>query len=158
MSVKPKKTIKETPLLSITLRKYEKPFRLSEKEMVKKLCLSMGLLQPGDSRDVIVDILYIFLKSKNPLNAKEIEERTKFLRKEYDNEKKGITPANIRRQLKKLKDLMIIENKEKNYYFNEKESLKTIFEEKIKKYYLETITERVSEYCEYADKIRNNEN
>ena len=59
------KTIsKEIPLSEITLRKYEKPSKLSDRELVRKLCLSIGLLQPGDSRDVIVDILHVLLKSK----------------------------------------------------------------------------------------------
>ena len=44
----------EFPLAEITLRKYESPYELGRRELVKKICLSLGLLQPGDSRDVIV--------------------------------------------------------------------------------------------------------
>jgi len=59
------KTIsKEIPLAEITLRRYEKPSRLSDRELVRKLCLSTGLLQPGDSRDVIVDIFHVLIKAK----------------------------------------------------------------------------------------------
>ena len=46
--------MKYRPFSELTLRKYEKPFRSSGRELVKKLCLSIGLLQPGDGRDVIV--------------------------------------------------------------------------------------------------------
>jgi len=71
------KTIsKEIPLSEITLRRYEKPSKLSERELVRKLCLSIGLLQPGDSRDVIVDILHVLLKAKKQktlLSSDEIE-------------------------------------------------------------------------------------
>ncbi len=48
------KISKDIPLSEITLRRYEKPSKLSERELVRKICLSVGLLQPGDSRDVIV--------------------------------------------------------------------------------------------------------
>jgi hypothetical protein len=34
------------------------------RELVRKFCLSTGLLQPGDSRDVMVDILYVLLKAR----------------------------------------------------------------------------------------------
>ena len=54
-----KKVSKDIPLAEITLRKYEKPGELSKRDLIKKLCLSVGLLQPGDSRDVIVDIFYV---------------------------------------------------------------------------------------------------
>jgi chemotaxis signal transduction protein len=55
---------RETPISEITLRRYEKPYSASKRELLKKCCLSLGLLQPGDSRDVIVDILYILLEAK----------------------------------------------------------------------------------------------
>ena len=60
----PKTISREIPLSEITLRRYEKPSRLSERELVRKLCLSIGLLQPGDSRDIIVDILHVLIKAK----------------------------------------------------------------------------------------------
>ena len=50
------KIVSEQPLAEIILRKYELPRKAKERELVKKVCLSLGLLQPGDSRDVIVDI------------------------------------------------------------------------------------------------------
>ena len=55
-----KKSI-EAPLSEITLRRYEKPYNLNRRDVVQKLCLSLGLLQPGDSRDVVVDIFYVLL-------------------------------------------------------------------------------------------------
>ena len=51
------KVSRDIPLAEITLRRYEKPYDLKDRELVKKVCLSLGLLQPGDSRDVIVDVL-----------------------------------------------------------------------------------------------------
>jgi len=52
--------VRDIPLAEITLRRYEKPYDSSKRELVRKICLSLGLLQPGDSRDIIVDILLVF--------------------------------------------------------------------------------------------------
>jgi len=69
-----KKTSKDLPLLELTVRKYEKPYNISNRELVKKFCLGIGLLQPGDSRDVIVEILLVLLKSKKERKELRIEE------------------------------------------------------------------------------------
>ena len=66
------KVAKEIPLSQMTLRKYEKPRNLSKRELVKKVCLSLGLLQPGDSRDVIVDILVVLLRHRKGLTIKYV--------------------------------------------------------------------------------------
>ena len=55
-------TSKSIPLAEITLRKYERPYEMPMRELVKKVCLSVGLLQPGDSRDVVVDVFGVLLK------------------------------------------------------------------------------------------------
>lgn len=141
------KTIsKDIPLAEITLRKYEKPGKLERRELIRKLCLSIGLLQPGDSRDVIVDILYILLGSKEEISAEELGKRVIKLRKKYRLPMKGIAASNIRRQLKRLRDIFIIEKVKNEYRVNENEKLINIFEEKIEKFYLKSITERVKEY------------
>ena len=70
----------DTPLSEITLRRYEKPYNLTKRELVRKLCLSMGLLNPGDGRDVIVDVLYVLLeaaKDKTLLSSEKIRENKK---------------------------------------------------------------------------------
>ena len=56
--------MKDLPLSEITLRKYEKPVGLEKRDLVKKICLSLGLLQLGDSRDVIVDILMVLIENR----------------------------------------------------------------------------------------------
>ena len=57
------KISRDTPLAEITLRRYEKP-TMSGRDLVRKFCLSVGLLQHGDSRDVVVDILFVLLQAK----------------------------------------------------------------------------------------------
>lgn len=144
------KTIsKESPLAEITLRRYEKPSKLPERELVRKLCLSVGLLQPGDSRDVIVDILHVLLKAKKDkkeLSSEEIEGLVVEERKRQKLPLNGIASSNIRRQLKRLRDLFLIDRIRNSYRIAEFENLATIFEEKIEKFYLKSIVERVKEY------------
>lgn len=137
---------KDIPLAEITLRKYEKPVIQNKRELTKKLCLSIGLLQPGDSRDIIVDILHVMVRSKQPLTSKEVEDLVIKLREKNKLPLKGIASSNIRRQLKRLKDMFLIETNQNKYRITENESLNNIFEEKIKKYYLNSILERVQEY------------
>ena len=78
------KVSKDTPLAEITLRKYEKPHEgIDRRELVKKLCLSVGLLQPGDSRDVVVDVLAVIM-SNGMLDSKEIEDKVIGLSKQQN--------------------------------------------------------------------------
>ncbi|MBW3018691.1 hypothetical protein KY329_00705 [Candidatus Woesearchaeota archaeon] len=144
----------EKPLAEITLRKYEKPFRLSGRELVKKLCLSMGLLQPGDGRDVVVDVLHTFLKEKEKISAKDIELTVKKTRDEAGLPLKGITGSNIRRQIKRLRDLYLVEKIGTSYRIAEGEALPELFSAKIEKFYLSSIVSRVSEYLEAVEKER----
>lgn len=146
---KPKTISKEIPLAEITLRRYEKPSKLSERELVRKLCLSVGLLQPGDSRDVIVDILHVLLKAKKQkklLSSEEIEKEVIDARKRQKIALHGIASSNIRRQIKRLRDLFLAEKVKNQYRITEFEELGTIFEEKIEKFYLKSIVDRVREY------------
>lgn len=143
--------MKEESLGEITLRKYEKPYQLDSRELVKKICLSFGLLQPGDSRDIIIDILLVLLharKQKKELNLEEIKEQAIEHRKKSNLELKGIANSNIRRQLKKLRDIFIVEKKANNYRITEFEDLKKIFEEKIERFYVVSIMDRIKEYLD----------
>jgi len=141
------KTIsKDTPLAEITLRKYEQPNNLTQRELIKKLCLSFGLLQPGDSRDIIVDVLLVLINNKEPLSSEKINDIVIETRKKENLPLKGIAGSNIRRQLKRLKDLFLIENVKNEYRINENESLINIFEEKIEKFYIKSILDRIKEY------------
>ncbi|HIH24591.1 TPA: hypothetical protein HA251_06160 [Candidatus Woesearchaeota archaeon] len=142
----------DTPLAEVTLRKYEKPSDLSRRELVRKLCLSLGLLQPGDSRDVIVDVLQVMLEADDELTSTEVESRVIEKRKSSGLELLGIAPSNIRRQLLRLRDIFIIEKVKNNYRLRERATLRTIFEENIEKYYLASIIGRVKEYIDEADK------
>ena len=140
---------RDSALAEITLRRYEKPVNIQRRDLIKKLCLSIGLLQPGDSRDIIVDIFRVLLdakKDKKELDSEEIKGRVIDLRKKEKLPLKGIASSNIRRQLKRLRGLFLAEKIENSYRITEFDELKNIFEEKIEKYYLKNITERIKEY------------
>ncbi|MBI4145644.1 hypothetical protein HY493_05590 [Candidatus Woesearchaeota archaeon] len=140
------KVAREQPLAELTLRKYEKPYDLHGRDLMKKICLSLGLLQPGDSRDVIVDILGVLIASKESLDSVEVERRVKESRKKALVQVHGVAPSNIRRQLKRLRDLYLVEKLGNQYRIAENAKLIDLFEEKIEKFYLKTIIERVKEY------------
>ncbi|MCK4670175.1 MAG: hypothetical protein KAT43_03150 [Nanoarchaeota archaeon] len=142
---------KDTALAEITLRKYERPYRIKSRNLVAKLCLSIGLLQPGDSRDVIVDVFYSLLKHKE-LSPKDIENKVISLRKKHKLPMAGIAPSNLRRQVRRLKELFLIEKINNNYRIAENDKLHNIFKEKIEEFYLKSIRERVGEYFQAVDK------
>ena len=145
----------ETPLAEITLRKYETPYNLGKRELVKKICLSLGLLQPGDSRDVMVDILLVLLeakKKKESIDTVEIQKRVITSRKAAKVEEKGVAESNIRRQLRRLKDLMLVESSGNKYHVAEFESLDKLFEEKINGFLVPSIVGRVKEYLKELEK------
>jgi hypothetical protein len=143
---------RDTPLAEITLRKYEKPQGLKGRELIRKLCLSLGLLQPGDSRDVVVDVLQVMLESKKELASPDIEILTIQNREKHNLQALGVAPSNIRRQLLRLRDLFIVEKIGNNYRINENAKLSELFREKLEKYYLDSMLSRVREYVSEVDK------
>lgn len=147
---------RDIPLAEITLRKYEKPLNLERRELVRKLCLSTGLLQPGDSRDIIVDILYTLLnarKDKRMLSSEEIRDLIITLREQEKLKLAGIASSNIRRQLKRLREMFLVEKVKNRYRINEHDYLHTIFSEKIEQYLLGSVVGRVREYITKVDEV-----
>ena len=145
---------KDTPISEITLRRYEKPYDLEKRELVRKLCLSSGLLQPGDSRDIIVDILHALLQAKKDnkmLSSEEIRDDVMDLRKVYKLPMVGVASSNVRRQIKRLRDIFLVEKVRNNYRITEFDKVSTIFNDKIEQYLLASMLDRVREYCGKID-------
>ena len=153
VSVKMVSTVsKDTPLSELTIRKYERPFNLPKRELVNKLCLSLGLLQPGDSRDIVVDILYIFLNAKRKeLTITEVQTGVAGLRKQFKLPLLGVAESNIRRQIRRLRELYLVEKVKTQYRLTENSNLSEIFDERIVNFILPGIVARVKEYLEAAD-------
>jgi len=142
--------MKDIALDELIVRKYEIPDSNDERELVKKFCLSLGLLQEGDSRDVIVDLLLLFLKKRKEKKFLKSEEIVTELKKTVD---RGISEPNIRRQIKRLKDMMIIEKVPgvNAYRIVEFANLLTIIEKNVFGIKLTSITERIKEYAKLID-------
>lgn len=150
--------MKDIPLTEITLRKYERPSNLEKRELIRKICLSLGLLQTADSRDIIVDVLLVLNeanKQKEKLTSDEIRERVEESRKKYSLDMRGLAESNIRRQLKRLRDSMYVDKKENLYFFAEQSSLKETFERTIQRFIIPQTIERVKEYLDELDKETN---
>ncbi|MFA6461260.1 MAG: hypothetical protein WCV90_03255 [Candidatus Woesearchaeota archaeon] len=147
------KISRDTPLVELTLRRYEKP-AVSGRELVRKFCLSVGLLQPGDSRDVMVDVLLVLLQAKGrkeELHSEEVKNKVIDTRKEMKLPMLGIASSNIRRQLKRLKDLYLVETNANLYRISEFGNLNEIFEEKVENFVLSQVLSRVKEYMKKID-------
>lgn len=147
--------VRDIPLNEITLRKYEKPYDSSKRELVRKVCLSLGLLQPGDSRDVVVDILLALdnaRKERKELTSVKIQEIVRSIRKDNSLDEKGLAESNIRRQLKRLRDLMFVDKNNNLYRLSEFEPLGEIFEKKIEQFLIPQTVERIKEYLGKLEK------
>ena len=145
---------RDIPLGEITLRKYEKPYDCSKRELIRKISLSLGLLQPGDSRDIIVDILLILEEArtrKEWLTSVLIRDMVQATRKENSQEIKGLAESNIRRQLKRLRDAMLVDKQGNQYRISEFAPLKELFESKIEKFLVPQTIERIKEYLDKLD-------
>jgi hypothetical protein len=148
------KIVSEKPLAEIILRKYEIPQNIKERELVKKVCLSLGLLQPGDSRDVIVDIFNVLLKSRKRrklLTVSEIEKKVIQNRKLHKVPMLGIASSNIRRQIKRLRDVLVVEKIRTGYRVAEFMPLHILFSEKIEALLMPNIINRIREYLKKTD-------
>ena len=147
--------VKELPLAEITLRRYEKPYESSDRDLMRKVCLSLGLLQPGDSRDILVDIMLVLEESRKNkfwLSSFEIRDKVDLMRKKHSLENKGLAESNIRRQLKRLRDVMIIDKKENKYRLSEFSPISEIFEAKIEKFLIPQTIGRIKEYLQKLEK------
>ena len=144
---------RDTPLAEITLRRYEKP-TMGERELVRKFCLSVGLLQPGDSRDVVVDVLHVLLKgrqSREELHSEEIKNKVMDDRKKLGLPMLGIASSNIRRHLKRIKDLRLIETRANLYRITEFAKVSELFQDKVENFILSSVMGRVKEYVQRID-------
>lgn len=145
----PKTISRDFPISELTLRRYEKPLNNNKREIVRKFCLSLGLLQPGDSRDVIVDILQVLLQARDTrtmMSSEDIKKETIAVRKKAKLALKGIASSNVRRQLKRLRDMSLVEKMKNDYRITEFEDISSLVDEKIEKFLLQNILKRVKEY------------
>lgn len=139
----------EAPLSEITLRKYEKPDDVPTQELLKKFCMSVGLLQPGDGRELLVDVFDLLLNADGPLTLKEIHSALE------SRLSKKVAPSGVRRHLRRLVDLKFVEGRKRQYRIFEGEKIDVVFREFTRKYVVEDILARIDEYAvELAGRIK----
>ncbi len=98
---------------------------------------------------MIVDVLLALddaRKERQELTSFEIIDKITALRKEHSLEAKGVAESNIRRQLKRLRDLMLVDKRSNVYRLAEFEPLSTLFAQKIENFLIPQTVERVKEY------------
>jgi DNA-binding MarR family transcriptional regulator len=142
-----KKSLRDIPLQEITLRKYEQPFGLDDRELSRKFLLSIGLLQPGESRDIIVDIFELFVKARKLNKPLEIE----FIVNELEG-KSGASAPNVSRQIKRLRDMKLIEKVHEGYRITEFGKIDNIVSNFVIPFMINQSSERLSEYAKELDR------
>jgi DNA-binding transcriptional ArsR family regulator len=134
---------KEVPLSEITLRKFEKPYG-DEKELLRKFCISLGLLQPGDSRDSIVEIVAALLKARK---------QRRYLTSEEIVHNISVSKPNLRRHLRRLGDIGIIEKRENRYRIREFLPFKEILVGYTQPFLIKPAFDRIIEYADHIDSL-----
>ena len=89
---------------------------------------------------------------KERLTSDEINQRVYEQRKKYSLPEKGLAESNIRRQLKRLRDYMLIDKQENKYFLIEHMGIKDIFEKNIERFVIPPIIERIKEYLNELEK------
>lgn len=135
--------MKDIPLQEITLRKYERPVNLEKRELIRRFLLSVGLLQPGESRDIIVDIFALLFENRE--QGLEPDKILKIL-----NNRRGASAPNIRRQVRRLRELKLVEKVFGKYKICD--SVLSVVENFIEPFIIKQSTERLKEYAEQLDK------
>jgi DNA-binding transcriptional ArsR family regulator len=147
-----KKALKDLPLQEITLRKYEEPQTNDIRELSKKFLLSVGLLQPGESRDVIVDIFVSLLNARR--EKKLLTPQAILLQ---NPGRAGLSEPNVRRQLRRLKELKLVEKmtdgESEGYRITEFGSLSPVIDSFIIQYLINPSVERIKQYAGMLDKV-----
>ena len=136
---------RDIPLNEITLRKYEAPKGMERKELCRKFLLSIGLLQPGESRDIITEIFYLLSKTDSALDIPMIAKNLSGM--------PGASEPNIRRQMRRLKELKLIEKQDATgYRVVEAGSIENSIKNYIVPFLIHPATERIIEYAHELDK------
>jgi len=134
------KVHKELPIIQVTLRKFERPYGDFE-ELLRKFLMSIGLLQPGDSRDDVLKVMRELLRARRErklLQVRDLVELTK------------ASPPNVRRHLRRLRELGLVEKYDWGYRMREWMDLPSLIEG-MEEFVLSPILRRVKEYAEAVE-------
>jgi predicted transcriptional regulator len=85
------------------------------------------------------------------LSSEDINEKVIELRKKYNLQMLGIAPSNVRRQIKRLRELLLVEKIKSKYRIIEFGTLMGQYDEKFSQFLLPTIVTRIKEYFTEID-------
>jgi len=144
---KSRKLFKDKPLSRVVLSEFEKPSS-DYFTNLRRFCISLGLINPGESRIGVVYILDILLKARN--KDKSGMDSYSVMKSLYERNVK-IVYANVLRDLRKLIDVGIVEKVDGKYRIKENMQLAEIINEFVRPYIVDRILKRVSYYAETID-------
>ena len=136
----------DAPLQEITIRKYESPENKTNEEISRRFLLSVGLLQPGESRDIIVDIFDMLLVARKTKLYLQVSNFLKVL-----NGKQGASAPNVRRQLRRLRDMKLVEKAGEGYRITEFGNISSIVDSYIVPFVINQSIERLRDYSRELD-------
>lgn len=128
----------DLPISEITLRKFERPENVDKKTLIKRFCISLGLINPGDNRAGVVEVFEAIFNSKEPLGAEDV----------FDALEKRLALSGIRRHLRRLEKIRLLEHRNSKYQLAEGRNLTYSLKYVIKDYLIEDIFNRIYEYGE----------
>lgn len=142
-----KRLYKDKPLAGISLNEFEKPGS-DYMSNLRRFCISLGVISPGESRVAIVHILDLLLKTRK--KDPEGLDSYAIIKELYQIDVK-IVYANILRDLRKLIAVGIVERRENRYRIKENMGLKELLDTFVKPYIIDKILKRIDEYAEKLD-------
>lgn len=146
-----KRLYKDKPLAGISLNEFEKP-GTDYMTNLRRFCISLGVISPGESRVAIVHILDLLLRTKKS-NPDGLDSYT--LTQELYKKDIKIVYANILRDVRKLISVGVVERRENRYRIKENLRLKELLDSFIKPYIIDRVLNRISEYAERIDEQLN---
>ncbi len=142
-----KKLFKDKPLSKISLSEFEKPGS-DYFTNLRRFCISLGLVNPGESRVAVVYILDLLLKLR--YKKKEGVDSYEIMKYLYSKNVK-IVYANVLRDLRKLINIGLVEKINTNYRIKENMKLTELMDEFIKPYIIDRILKKIYLYAEAID-------
>ncbi|MFH0961378.1 MAG: hypothetical protein V1820_01705 [archaeon] len=137
----------DLPISEITIRKFERPENIDKKVLIRRFCISLGLINSGDNRAGCVDVFEVIFNSKEPLSAEEV----------FESLGKKLALSGIRRHLRRLERIRILEHRNSKYQIAEGRNLSYCLKYVVKDYLIEDIFNRISEYGEKLQNLLDSE-
>lgn len=106
--------------------------------------MSLGLINPGDTRVGLVDVFRILLVEQNPLKAEELGAKLG----------KKLALSGIRRHLRRMELVGLVEHRNKKYALSEGGDPAYALKLVTKRYAVDDTFDRILEYAEKLNELR----